>query len=438
MAAVLRAAGHEVQLIDANAENLNYEEIKNAITHKTDVVVFRFTPTTFLQDLQTAAIAKQISESIITIGLCWTLRTYVHDVMAKAPDLDIYILNDDFSSISGVLTAIYNKTLKDVAGIAYREQGNVVVTPSSSKRIDFDALPMPAYDLIEPGNYYNNTPRKIRFMAIYTSKGCPNGCIYCTVRRTGWRAKSSSRVVEEIRYLVKEQNVQEIAFFDEVFTYDRKRVEEICSQLIEQGISVRWYCNVTADTVDKDLLILMKKAGCSGFSLGVESGSPGILSACGKANTVEQAYNAIQQGKLCGLKVYTSFIVGLPGETWDTVMDTAAFLKRALPHGAQVNIAVPYPGTKLYETASENGWIEGTFTWESLFQHDAAMYLPSISQAELYKARQLLYRSLYLNPTWVWQNIKYVIKNPDDLSFAVRYYFKSMTNLVLHKMRHAH
>jgi anaerobic magnesium-protoporphyrin IX monomethyl ester cyclase len=438
IAGILRGNGHDVRLIDANAENLDYNEVRKTITPDTDVIVFRFTPTTFNQDIQTSSIAKQTSTNIITIGLCWTLRSYANDVMDKAPDLDIYVLSDDFCIIGAIINAIGNGALKDVAGIAYRDDGDIVVAPPISNRIDFDLLPMPAYDLVNPKNYYNNTPRKIRFMAMYTSKGCPNGCVYCTVRRTGWWAKSSQRVVEEMRYLATEQNVQEIAFFDEVFSYDRKRAEEICRQLIEQRISIRWYCNITANTVDKALLELMKKAGCSGLSIGVESGSSDILVACSKANTVEQAYNAIQWAKQCGLKVFASFIVGLPGETWSTVMDTTTFLKKALPHGAQVNIAVPYPGTKLYTIASEKGWVDSNYSWENLFQHDSAMNMPSISQAELYKARQLLYRSLYFNPAWVWQNVKYVLKNPSDFSFGVRYYLKSMSNLVVHKMIHAH
>lgn len=438
MAAILRGLGHDITLIDANGENLDYEEVANAITSDMDALIFRFTPTTFIHDIYTSVLAKEANSNIITIGFCWTLRGFAHDVMTKAQSLDIYVLSDDFSIIGTILDAVVHKELKNVAGVAYRDEDDIVVIQSKKNQINFDFFPMPAYDLVNPKNYYNNTPRKTKFMVMYTSKGCPNGCIYCTVRRTGWRAKSPRRVIDEVEYLAKEQNVQEIAFFDEVFTYDRKRTEEICQGLIEKRISIRWYCNTTADTLDKGLLQLMKKAGCSGFSIGVESGSPTILKACGKANTVVQAYNVIRWAKECGIKVYASFIIGLPGETRETILDTATFLKRALPHGAQVNIAVPYPGTKLYELSLKNGWIDGQFSWETLFQHNSIMNVPGISHAELERARQLLYRSLYFNPAWLWQNIKYVATNPYDLSFAVRYYLKSLMNLVVHKMSHSH
>jgi radical SAM superfamily enzyme YgiQ (UPF0313 family) len=418
LAAILREKGHEVALIDANGEGISYQDIKHRLVVQSpfDALIFRFTHTTFEHDLKVTELAKEINARTIAIGLCWTLQPFAQKILESCGSLDIYALGDHEATVPALVDELAHLR----RGSVYRQGGD----------LDYDGLPLPAYDLVNMHHYYNNTRRNTRFMTIYTSKGCPYNCIYCTVRRTKWKAKSAARVVGEIRHLVQDYGVKEISFFDETFTLDRQRVVDICQGLL--SIDIIWY------RVDPELLKLMRKAGCRGISYGVESGNQTVLDDAKKGHTVEQARHAIKWAKEAGIKTYASFMVGLPGESWDTVQETLEFIKGALPNGAQFNVAVPYPGTELYEIAKTNGWIAENLDWRTLYQHSSVMRTAEMTPAELDRARKLLYRSLYFNPRWVLGNVKFVIQNPEDIHLAMRYYLKSLKSYLLHGMQHGH
>ena len=444
LAAILKEKGHEVALIDANGEGISYQDVRHRLVVQSpfDALIFRFTPTTFDHDLKVAELAKEISARTITIGLCWTLQSFTKEILKSCDSLDIYAMGESEATVPNLVDALAQKKgwegLRTVKGLAYKMDGAVVYIGAPSEDVDYDALPVPAFDLVNTHRYYNNTRRNTRFMIVYTSKGCPYNCIYCTMRRTKWKAKSAERVIREIRTLVRNYGAKEIGFFDETFTLNRQRVIDICQGLLNEGIKLTWYCNTRVDRVDSELLELMRKAGCRGISYGVESGSQVILDNAKKGHTVEQARNAINWAKDVGIKTYASFMVGLPGESWDTIQETLEFIKSTLPNGAQFNVAVPYPGTELYKIAKTSGWIAGNLDWRTLYQHSSAMRTAEMTSSELNQARKLLYRSLYFNLRWVFENMKFVIRNPRDIPLATRYYIKSLKFYLLHGMQHGH
>ena len=445
LAAMLREKGHQVALIDANGEGISHQDIRHRLVMQSpfDALIFRFTPTTFDHDLKVAKLTKGISTRTITISLCWTLQSFAKEILESCDSLDIYAIGDSEVVVPNLVDTLAQKgkeKLCTVRGLAYKWHGDVVCTGAPDGDIDYDVLPIPAFDLVNMNmhRYYNNTKRNTCFGIVYTSKGCPYSCIYCTMRRTKWKAKSAARVIEEVRTLVRDYGVREIGFFDETFTLDRQRVVDICQRLLNEGINLTWYCNTRVDRVDLELLKLMRKAGCRGISYGVESASQVILDNAKKGHTVEQARNAIKQAREVGIKTYAAFMVGLPGENWDTIRETIKFTKCALPNGAQFNVAIPYPGTELYEIAKTNGWIAENLDWRTLCQHSSIMRTTEMTPSELDQARKLLYRSFYFNPRWVLQNVKFIIRNPTDISLAVRYYLRSLRSYLLHGMRHGH
>ncbi len=206
----------------------------------------------------------------------------------------------------------------------------------------------------------------------------------------------------------------------------------------EEKLKIIWYCNTRVDLVDDDLLKILYNGGCRGISYGIESGSQKILDNAKKGTTVEQAENAIRWAKEAGIKVYCSFILGLPCENWSTVEETIEFVKRTLPTGAQFNIAVPYPGTELYKIALDKGWSKEGTNWQEMYQHEAVMRTNELSYDDLDKARKMAYRALYFNPKWWLQNAWHVLRHFDDFPLATRYAVKIMKNYILHKMAHAH
>jgi radical SAM superfamily enzyme YgiQ (UPF0313 family) len=436
---ILRNGGHEVALVDANGLNMDFRDITKVIGKKRfDMVVFRFTPTTFDWDMRIAEVSKKQNPDSKTVGTCWTLGDLAQSVMSDAKNMDIFVRHEYEVVIPRLVSAIENGDISRVDGIAYRNEGEITVNGDAEPISDFDSLPLPAYDLLPSLKpYFINTPHGSPFTIMYTSKGCPFKCIYCTVAQTKWKVRSAKRVLEELRYLKNNYNIRTVSFFDETFTLKRDRVLDIAESIRDENLDIVWYCNTRVHLVDEGMLHVMKEGGCRGISFGIESGSQKILNDACKGTTVEDAKKAVKLTKKEGIKAYCSFIFGLPGEDWSTVKQTLDFVKETLPTGAQFNVAVPYPDTALYEMALERGWIEEA-DWRRFYQDEAIMRTDALSTEDLNRARDKAYRTLYFNPRWIFQNVRFVLRNTEDFPLATRYWFKIMNNYVVHRMKHAH
>jgi anaerobic magnesium-protoporphyrin IX monomethyl ester cyclase len=441
IASILIADGNEVKLIDANGLNLNFKQVNDEIrSAEYDVLIFRFTPTTFDSDNRIAAISKINHPKAFTAGICWTLRTVPESVLQSSPYLDFYIMHEYETVAPNLVSALaLSNNVSSVQGIAYRSGKEIHTNSPAEPLPNWDSLPLPAYDLLTSLNdYFINTRHGSPFTIIYGSKGCPYSCIYCTERNTRLKNRSAENILNELRYLKKKFGIKTVSFFDETFTLDPERASAIAEGIKKDKLMITWYCNTRVNLVETKLVRTMYQGGCRGISFGIESGSQRILDNAKKGVTVEQAETAIKLVKKAGIKAYCSFVFGLPGENWDTVMETIRFVKRTLPTGAQFNVAVPYPGTELYNIALEKGWIKQGFDWREMYQHAAIIRTEALSSEELVKARKMAYRSIYFNSKWIAQNIWHTIKHPEDLSLATGYVAKIANNYVLHKMEHAH
>jgi radical SAM superfamily enzyme YgiQ (UPF0313 family) len=423
IAAILREKGHTPRIIDANAENLPYAKVENMLKNSDyDMLIFRFTPTTFDHDMKLAEISKSINSKAKTVGICFTLRNLSKEVMEEAKNLDIYIRHE-YEQVTPPLIENID-ALEKVDGITYRENGNVLMNKDSQCVFNYDDLPtIPAYDLLPSFElYYISTPHGKPFTIMYSSKGCPFQCTYCTVSNTKLKLRPSRSILKEIEYLKENYNIKTISFFDETFTFDRTRVLEICEGIKE--FNINWYCNTRTNLVDFELLKTMRDAGCKGIAFGIESGSQKILDGVSKGITVKEQKSAIKMAKNSGMKVHCSFIFGLPGETKGTIRKTLNFVNETLPNGAEFNIATPYPGTKLFNSLVKKGLLQKNINFRELYQDKAQFKLCDLSIDELEKARIEGYKSLYTNPRWLFQNIMHVIKNPEDLHLAINYFFR--------------
>jgi len=436
LASILREEGHEVSLIDANGFDLDYNEVMQRVRKfGPDIMIFRFTPTTFDHDMKLCGLVKRFNSEVMTVGLCWTLTSLAEDVMSSAEALDCFVLGD----YEVVVPRLVKYGPDRVEGIAYRDTGDIkIVPPNADDSVDLDDLPIPAYDLLnslEP--YYINTPTDEPFTIMYTSRGCPFSCVFCTVARTKWKSRSAHSVIEELRYLKNEHGIGLVSFFDETFTIDKERTLAICKSMREGRLDINWYCNTRANLLDEELVKSMASAGCKGISLGIESGSQRILDRVSKGIDLKDARTAIELCKKNGIKVLCSFIIGLPGETWSTVDETIQFVKDSLPTGVQFNVAVPYPGTDLFESAVEKGLLKSS-DWRQMYQHESIVGTDDMTPKELNKARIKAYKALYTHPVWYMENVKHVLRNPDDLGLAVRYSIKIINNFLIHRMEHSH
>ncbi len=440
MGALLKGQGHQVELIDLNGFDLSWADLEARVkAFRPEAALFRFTPTTFDHDARTATVVKASAPDARTIGVCWTLRTLAKEVMSQAPDMDFYIRQEYEVVAPDLANALQEgRSPASVPGIAYRQGKEIMINPDAEPLPDYDSLPIPAFDLLpslEP--YFVTAPAGRPYTILYTSKGCPFKCSFCTVAGTKWRPKSAEKTMEELRYLKSTYGIRTVSFFDETFTLDKKRVVRLCDALISEDLDIRWYCNTRAHLVDLDLLKRMRQAGCRGISYGIESGSQSILDHADKCVTVEQARNAISWARQARIKTFASFILGLPGETWETVRQTIDFVGETMPNSAEFNVAVPYPGTRLYEMVyGEKG--SGAVDFRRLYQDDAVVGTEELSPSDLNKARDMAYRSLYFNPRWWFRNIGHVLREPEDMDLATRYATKALRNYLVHRMKHAH
>jgi anaerobic magnesium-protoporphyrin IX monomethyl ester cyclase len=443
IAAVLRSRDHEISLLDANGFDLDLDGVAKWLNQNPGIeaVIIRFTPTTFKSDVQVLSEAKKMNHDIRTIGLCWTLRSQSQEVLRLCPDLDVYVTGDSLECATEVIEALdHDRPIRNGSNIvSVRSNTAMKLSSENHHGIRLEDVGIPAYDLLPSLDpYYANTRYRTPYTIIYSSKGCPFGCRYCTVARTRVDFRSPSSVLSEIDYLVKSYGLRSFTFFDETFTLDRKRAEDICTLLEKREYGLSWFCNTRSDLLDPKLLASMRRAGCEGISLGVESGSQLVLDACAKGTTVERNYDAIRDAKRADLRVFASFILGLPGENRETIKDTNAFIRRARPNGIEINLAVPYPGTSLYESMlKENPSLE-RLDWEELLQDSPPVSLSSIDLGELADQRVRLYRSLYLNPIYLVENVLGILRTPAEVPLAMRFYWKTMRNLFIHSMSRAH
>ncbi|MFH0876170.1 MAG: radical SAM protein [archaeon] len=419
IAAILREKGHVVVLIDANGFDIPYENIdmKNF-----ELLVFRFTPFTIDHDISAATKFKNMNPKGKTVGICYALKMLPNLVLEKYSDIDMFVNGEYINVIPDIVDS--NLDPKQVQGITFRRNKKIIVSESKKIEFDWDKLPIPAYDLLPSLNpYYTNVPHGKPFTIMYSSKGCPFSCKYCTSAKTKIFKRSAESIVQELKYLKEKFKINLVMFFDETFTIDRDRVLTICDEL--KRLKIKWYCNSRTNLLDYELLKVMKKSGCRGLSLGIESGSQKILDSANKGTTVEQNMKALEDCYKVGIKVHCSFIVGLPGESKETFAETIAFLKKTLPSSMEINIFFPYPGTEFFNLVKDKAIDEKKAMWD-IINHKKFIPFTVFSELELKEMCKKAYFTIYKNPIWFIKNVLLVLRNPHDIVPGILYTFKSI------------
>lgn len=277
--------------------------------------------------------------------------------------------------------------LASIKGLGWRRAGEIVVNWDRPFFRSLDDLPIPLHRLL-PLEKYRMPMIKGPYTFIVTSRGCPAGCKYC-IKHVSYqysvRLRSPEKLLEEIQFLYG-LGVHHIHMYADLFTVNRDQVVQLCQLLIQNGPKITWTCNSRVDYVDEEMLALMGKAGCNLISWGIESGNEMILKKAHKGYRMEQAYTALQWAKKAGIKNWGYFIIGLPGETVETIRETIDFSKKLPLDIALYHVAAPYPGTPFFFEVVENGWFRPDVNWEEVDMDQATV----LDYADL-KAEDLLY-----------------------------------------------
>lgn len=365
VAAVAEAAGHTVHIVDANAEDLTTAQtVSKAAAPRPDVVGISCSysplhnPTLQLAE----GIKGELAVPVVVGGNHATaLHAYI---MERSPHIDFVVRGEGERVVPRLLDAIAaGASPKDVPGITFRGDGKTVSTPDAELIEDLDSLPRPAYHLLPMDRYARHS--------IMTARGCPFDCSYCASnvvfgRRVRWRSPGS--VTDEIEYLAQQYGDKRFWFCDDTFASSTKRAFDLIEELRQRDLGITWSCLTRANVITRALLDAMKASGCDYVSYGVESGNPGILERMGKRVDVEDILRSLALTREAGIRCYGFFIVGYPGETWDTVMDSYGLIWRSQLDGAAFNILIPLPGTRLMDELIGKGVVAlSDIEWDYMF-----------------------------------------------------------------------
>ena len=415
IAAVMEKEGYQVTILEANALKLEPAAVVPLVSDADVVGLTAVTPTINAATAIAHHLKKAYPDLPIVLGGAHATLLPM-ETLATTPEIDIIVSGEGEETIIELLQALESKqAISNIRGISYRKNGGAVSNPARSKRVDLDSLPFLAYHLLPLQKYKPHPPhgRVLPFAAIITSRGCPYNCGYCSKPIFGskFRAQTSERVIEELIYYKERFGIKGFAFYDDVFTLDKKRAYSIADGIIKKDLKIYWTCETRVNLVDKELLRHMKQAGCYSIAYGIESGSPEILKALDKDITLEQSAEAVRLSREVGLQTVGYFIIGSPGESPETIRQTIQFAKKLKLDFAQFAVTTPFPGTKLYDLYV-NGKKDADIPWENFVYSGTGNGMTPVFESNLLDRDEIqywtrrAYREFYLRPSYPWQRIR--------------------------------
>ena len=357
IASYLRKYGnHTVRMYEPEAQKLSYDDIAGIVReYSPDIVGITSSTPNFSRAIDLAKICRTNSKAKIVLGGVHVsaLPEFVMDEYSTV--IDNVVVGEGEETILQLVNAYQNnESMGSVPGVVYQDHNSVRRNTVRPFIEDLDSIPFPARDLIPQDlfapNMHNARYRKC--FAILTSRGCPFQCSFCAARIVSgrkYRMHSAEYVLEEMQMLKKDYGARQLIITDDTLTCNRERLEQICKGMIDRKMNLAWFCFSQVTTVDKELLSLMKKAGCYSIGFGLESSSEETLKRLGKSIRPAQAKETIKVANKIGIKTQAFYILGLPGENKEQMKDTIRFSKEVNARLAFYNMLVPYPGTKEFD-----------------------------------------------------------------------------------------
>ena len=405
LAAMLEREGIPVSILDANALGYGKTEIREAILReRPDIVGITAMTLISINATAVARISKEaLPEAVTVIG--GPHVTLFQKETLESPYVDYAMDGEaEYTFLEFVRAMESGSSVEGIGGMVYRKDGSVVANKIAIVE-DLNSLPFPAVHLL-PLDKYSLANAKSPFGSIVTSRGCPFKCCFCIrgpIDRYV-RFRDPVNVVDEIEYLIKEFKVREINIRNDTVTVKRSHMSGICEELLRRNIKIGWQGPTRVDCVDRDLLFLMKKAGCHTVRYGIESGNQNVLERMGKGTTLQQIRQTVKWTKEAGIEIMAYFMVGYIDETEKEIMDTIKFAREINPDGAIFSIGTPLPATDLFNRAVEKGLIDPDY-WKDFVtgkRYDRAPYL--INDAEKWAKKALW--SFYFRPSYIVKRLK--------------------------------
>src|SRR5580704_16056373 len=414
------------RLIDAPAAGLTVAQTLELARGYELAIIHTSTPS-FPSDIKFAAHLKRQNPGI-TIGLVGAKTMVDPDGSLQASDAVDFVCREEFDyTCKDVADGL---PLADIKGLSYRGENGTVVHNLPRPAIEnMDELPFvaPVYQRdLDSANYFSGY-LKYPYVSFYTGRGCRSKCTFClwpqTVGGHRYRVRSAENVLAEVKWIRDNMpEVKEIMFDDDTFTDSSNlpRVEAIARGMGALGMT--WSCNAKANVPFKTLKV-MRENGLRLLLVGYESGDDQILLNIKKGLRTDIARRFTNNCRNLGILIHGTFIVGLPGETTQTIQRTIEFAKEINPHTIQVSMAAPYPGTALYKLAVDNGWLQESDAVNLVNDQGvqlAAISYPHLSKEEIFGSVEEFYRRFYFRPSKIWEIVKEMLTSWDMLKRRLR------------------
>ena len=417
------------KLIDAPAHDLGWDDIAHEFDERDLVILHTSTPS-FNQDIRTAALIKARNPNILIGFVGAKVAVEPDKSLAASPHIDFVAREEYDFTIVDIANGV---PLAEVDGITWRAPGGEFIRNKDRAQIeDMDVLPMvsPIYKRdLDTSKYYGGYQRH-PYISFYTGRGCKSRCTFClwpqTISGHRYRHRSVPKVIEEVKYILKEMpEIKEIFFDDDTLADAHDFVIELSGELRKlgfgtKGFDITWGCNAKAN-VPYNVLKAMKEGGCRVLLVGYESGNQKILHNIKKGLRTDVARQFTKDAHSLGLTIHGTFILGLPGETLETIEETINYAKEINPHTIQVSLAAPYPGTFLYKQATENGWFDGS---DHLLTDGgnqiAQLSYPHLPSTVIFDKVEEFYKRFYFRPSKIWEIVREMLTDWDMLKRRLR------------------
>jgi len=419
IAAVLEQNGVPVEIVDCYAAPAPVEAILEIIISKQpDLVGFSCTTSSFMEGYQVAELLKQRKPEIVTVFGGAHACTIGSPLLDSFPAIDYLVIGEGEQTMLE-LSKSDLLHVSEIHGIAYRKDGIGTNTAQRELIEDLDQLPFPAYHLLPnfPERYtlplfsFPTSPNS----SIISSRGCPYSCSYCdrSVFARGFRFNSPEYIIEHVAMLNKKYGIRHVFFYDDLFTFDRKRVTRFCELKKQKQLDVTYNCIARLEHVDEELLSLLKGSGCWQVNFGIESGDPEIVKKHRKFFKLDEVGRKLQMVKDAGMRVKGLFMIGLPGEDEAAIRRTIDYALTLPLEEINVTKFTPFPGAPVYKTIREHGEFEEN--WPLMNCMNFVFVPTGMTKAQLEDLYNEFIRRFYRRPRIHWGYTSMLWRSPRSI-----------------------
>ncbi len=425
-AAILITASYECKIIDCPSENKGWKDLKKELqAFNPDILFVSTVKKTIEKDIYACLMAKSYNNSVLTI-LKGSPFSKEIETLEKYKELDIFLTREIDWSLLSVLS---RDNLNKINGIAYKENNNIIKTPPAGFENKLDTLPFLARGLLK-NELYLRPDTMEPFAIILTTKGCPFRCTFCPVHiNTGNKfiTRSPKLIVDEIEECEKKFGITNVLMGSEVFSLDKKWTFEVCNEIINRGLKVKWSCSSRVDLLNYEIACKMEEAGCFAINLGIESGNQESLDKTNKCFNLAQAVEAVKILKKTKIRTYLYYMIGFPWETRGMIKKTIDFALKLDGDISDFYLATPLPETKFFTDAKENNLLLKNTDKSS---YDYRFNNPHLTYQEIRKLQRYAFWKFYMRPNYIFRTA-ISIRSPRIIFRLFKMVLKNLYSILL-------